>query len=121
MGDHDALFKRVFAVPENAAGMLRSLLPAELVAALDLSRLELLSGESITATLDEQRADLLFRAPLLSLTKMARKSTCTCRCTCWWSTRARRPRACPCVRSATCCPSGSRRSAKSPPGRRCRP
>jgi predicted transposase YdaD len=64
MGDHDALFKRVFAVPENAAGMLRSVLPAELVAALDLSRLELLSGESITDNLDEQRADLLFRAPL---------------------------------------------------------
>ena len=64
MGDHDALFKRVFAIPENAAGMLRSVLPAELVAALDLSRLELLSGESITDKLDEQRADLLFRAPL---------------------------------------------------------
>ena len=67
MGDHDALFKRVFAVPENAAGMLRSVLPAELVAALDLSRLELLSGESITDNLDEQRADLLFRAPLRGL------------------------------------------------------
>ena len=65
MGDHDALFKRVFAVPANAAGMLRSVLPAELVAALDLSRLELLSGESISDDLDEQRADLLFRAPLL--------------------------------------------------------
>ncbi len=67
MGDHDALFKGVFAIPENAAGMLRGVLSADLVAALDLSRLELLSGESITDNLDEQRADLLFRAPLRDL------------------------------------------------------
>lgn len=67
MGDHDALFKRVFAVPANAAEMLRCTLPATLVSALDLARLELLSGESISDHLNELRADLLFRAPLREL------------------------------------------------------
>lgn len=67
MGDHDALFKRIFSVPANAAEMLACILPAGVVAALDLSRLELLSGESISDQLSELRADLLFRAPLRAL------------------------------------------------------
>lgn len=65
MGDHDALFKRIFSVPAHAAAELRSVLPPELVAVVDFSRLELVSPSFVRVTLDERHADLLFRAPLL--------------------------------------------------------
>ena len=64
MGDHDALFKRIFAVPAHAAGELRSVLPPEVVEVIDLSRLELVSGESVSDHMQQRYADLLFRAPL---------------------------------------------------------
>lgn len=65
MGDHDALFKRIFSVPANAAGELRSILPAELAAALDISRLELVPGAWVGNAMDTRYPDLVFRAPLL--------------------------------------------------------
>lgn len=69
MGDHDALFKRIFSVPSHAAGELRSVLPLEIVEAIDLSRLELLSGASISDGMDARQADLVFRAPLREISE----------------------------------------------------
>ena len=64
MGEHDALFKRAFAVPEHAAGELRSVLPAALLDALDLDRLEHVPGSFVDPKLRDRHTDLLFRAPL---------------------------------------------------------
>ena len=64
MGDHDGLFKRIFGVPTHAADMLRSVLPAALVAALDLTRLELLPGSFVSPSMAHRHSDLLFRVPL---------------------------------------------------------
>jgi len=36
--DHDALFRRTFGDPQHAAALLREILPAELVAAIDWTR-----------------------------------------------------------------------------------
>ncbi|MBN2193850.1 MAG: Rpn family recombination-promoting nuclease/putative transposase [Polyangiaceae bacterium] len=41
---HDSLVKRVFSVREDAIGELRSVLPPEVSAALDLERLEVEEG-----------------------------------------------------------------------------
>ena len=62
MGEHDKLFRQVFSVTAHAAGELRSVLPEDLVAALDLSRLERLPGSFVGPELSERRTDLLFRA-----------------------------------------------------------
>jgi len=64
MAEHDALFKRIFSVPENAAGELRSMLPPKLVAQLDLSQLELVEGSFVSRELRLRHTDLLFRVPL---------------------------------------------------------
>ncbi|MBK6577303.1 MAG: Rpn family recombination-promoting nuclease/putative transposase [Sandaracinaceae bacterium] len=64
MGDHDGLFKRIFGVPTHAADMLRSVLPAALVAALDLTRLELIPGSFVSPSMAHRHSDLLFRVPL---------------------------------------------------------
>ena len=64
MGDYDALFKRIFAVPANAAAELRCVLPAVLLAALDLSRLEHIPGSFVGADMAHRHTDLLFRVPL---------------------------------------------------------
>lgn len=64
MAEHDALFKRIFSVPENAAGELRSVLPPKLVAQLDLSRLELVEGSFVSGELRLRHTDLLVRVPL---------------------------------------------------------
>jgi hypothetical protein len=61
---HDALFKLVFERPEHAAGILRSLLPAEVVTHLDLSTLELVPGSFANAELRNVEADLLYRVKL---------------------------------------------------------
>jgi len=63
MGEHDTLFRRTFSVAEHANGELRSLLPPEVTAALDLARLERLPGSFVDPELRERHADLLFRAP----------------------------------------------------------
>lgn len=64
MAEHDALFKRIFSVPENAAGELRTMLPPALVARLDLHRLELMDGSFVSRELRFRQTDLLFRVPL---------------------------------------------------------
>ena len=61
---HDGLFKRIFKNPLHAAGILRSVLPAELVAQLDFSTLELEPSSFIDQHLAERHTDLLFRMRL---------------------------------------------------------
>lgn len=64
MGEHDGLFKRIFGVPSHAADMLRSVLPSALVAALDLTRLELIASSFVGPDMAHRHSDLLFRVPL---------------------------------------------------------
>lgn len=60
--DHDALFRHTYAQPEHAASLLRGVLPAPLVAAIDWSSLRLVPGTSIDETLEPRHADLLLCA-----------------------------------------------------------
>lgn len=62
--DHDALFKHTYQQPENAASLLRSILPAALAAAIDWDSLQLLPGTSVDESLQARHADLLFTANL---------------------------------------------------------
>jgi len=62
MGDHDSLFKRVFRLPEHAAGELLSVLPPALASRIDLGSLELVPTSFVSAELRERFADALFRA-----------------------------------------------------------
>ncbi len=64
MGDHDKFFKRVFRVPRHAAGLIRTMLPAALVARMDLSRLELVRASFVDPELRHRHADLVFRVPI---------------------------------------------------------
>ncbi|RLB55489.1 MAG: transposase, partial [Deltaproteobacteria bacterium] len=64
MGDHDTLFKRAFSVPRHAAGLIRALLPAALVARMDLSKLELVRASFVDPELSERHAGLVFRVPI---------------------------------------------------------
>jgi hypothetical protein len=57
---HDDLFKAAFEDPHSAAGLLRSILPPALVAALDWSTIRLESGALRKAEGGERRNDLLF-------------------------------------------------------------
>ncbi|MEJ7731290.1 MAG: Rpn family recombination-promoting nuclease/putative transposase [Polyangiaceae bacterium] len=58
---HDALFKAVFSSTEDARGLLASVLPEEVVAAVDWSTLTLEPGSYIDAALRQSHSDLLFR------------------------------------------------------------
>ncbi|RLB53583.1 MAG: hypothetical protein DRJ42_11600 [Deltaproteobacteria bacterium] len=64
MGDHDKLFKRAFSVPRHAAGLIRTMLPAALVARMDLSKLQLVPGSFVDRRLRHRHADLVFRVPI---------------------------------------------------------
>jgi len=64
MGDHDTLFKRTFSVPRHAAGLIRTMLPAALVARMDLSRLELIPASFVDPEFRHRHADLLYRVPI---------------------------------------------------------
>jgi predicted transposase YdaD len=57
---HNALFKRVFGNPENAASELRLILPAEISALIDWPSLELCPGSFVDPQLAERHTDLLF-------------------------------------------------------------
>jgi predicted transposase/invertase (TIGR01784 family) len=57
---HDALFRRTFEDVAHAAAELRAVLPPALVAELDLSALELVSGSFIDEELASSQSDLLF-------------------------------------------------------------
>jgi hypothetical protein len=63
-GPHDAVFRRVLEVPENAASQLRAVLPAGLVGRLDLDRLTRIPGSLVDPTLRWRHTDLLFSVPL---------------------------------------------------------
>jgi hypothetical protein len=62
MGEHDQLFKRACRVPANAAGELASVLPADVLAGIDLASLEAVAGDHVDGRLGERFADALFRA-----------------------------------------------------------
>lgn len=62
MGEHDQLFKAAFRIPANAAGELASVLPPDVIDAIDLSSLELVHGDLVSRQLDERFSDALFRA-----------------------------------------------------------
>lgn len=48
---HDALFKRTFSQVEHAAGLLRAVLPAEVVPRIDWATLEQVPGSFVDARL----------------------------------------------------------------------
>ena len=59
---HDALFRAVFGDPDNAAELLRSILPAAITAAIDWRTLRRVEGSFVDEALRGKRADVLFRA-----------------------------------------------------------
>lgn len=59
---HDALFKAMFGTPETAEGLLRAVLPPEVVATIDWSSLTVESTTFIDPNLAEYRSDLVCRA-----------------------------------------------------------
>ena len=59
---HDLLFKSTFSVVEIAEGELRSVIPAELAAAIDWRTLKHEPGSFVDAELKESHTDLLFSA-----------------------------------------------------------
>lgn len=61
---HDALFRATFSQPRHAAAELRAVLPAALLARLDLSALTAVEASFIDEELRGSCADLLFRVPL---------------------------------------------------------
>ena len=63
---HDALVRRIFSDPAHARDELQAHLPAALVAAVDWSRLEVVSGVSyVDDDLRERVVDLLYGLPFL--------------------------------------------------------
>ncbi len=62
MGEHDQLFKTAFRNPVHAAGELASVLPKEVLDAIDLTSLTLVPGDTVSSQLDERFADALFKA-----------------------------------------------------------
>jgi predicted transposase/invertase (TIGR01784 family) len=61
---HDAVFRRIFGVPANAASQLRAVLPEDLAARLDLGRLAPVPGTFVDDDLRWRHSDVLFTAPL---------------------------------------------------------
>jgi hypothetical protein len=61
---HDAVFRRIFAVPANAASQLRAVLPPGITARLDLGRLAPVPGSFVDEALKWRHSDVLFTAPL---------------------------------------------------------
>lgn len=57
---HDALFRSTFSNVEHAAAELRSVLPTELLAGLNLTSLSVVSGSYVDAHLRSSQSDLLF-------------------------------------------------------------
>jgi predicted transposase/invertase (TIGR01784 family) len=61
---HDALFKRTFSDPAHARAELRAVLPAALLARLDLATLRPCPGSFVDAALASAHSDLLFAVEL---------------------------------------------------------
>src|SRR5690606_4592716 len=59
---HDALVKRTFSVPANAAGEIRAVLPEALAARIDWESLALEPGSFVDDEGRERHTDLLFSA-----------------------------------------------------------
>ena len=59
---HDALFRAVFGDPDNAAELLRSILPAAITAAIDWRTLRRVEGSFVDEALRDKHADVLLRA-----------------------------------------------------------
>ena len=60
------IFKEVFSHPEAAAEFFATFLPKEIVAVLDLSKLEPIKDSFIDPALQEHLSDLIYRVPLKS-------------------------------------------------------
>ncbi|MEY3211617.1 MAG: hypothetical protein RIT28_2098 [Pseudomonadota bacterium] len=60
---HDSLFKSIFSDPVEVVGLLRDLLPGEVIALLNLDELVALPAESIDEALSSTSSDLRFRVP----------------------------------------------------------
>lgn len=58
---HDALFRLVFSDPHNTQSELRSVIPPDLAARIDLDALELRHGTFVDEALQHRHTDLLFR------------------------------------------------------------
>lgn len=61
---HDAVFRRIFAMPANAASQLCAVLPPGITARLDLARLAPVRGSFVDEALKWRHSDVLFTAPL---------------------------------------------------------
>ena len=61
---HDSLFRDTFAQPEHAAPLLRALLPAPLVAAIDWGELRPVPSPQVDEQQNAQQTDLLFATRL---------------------------------------------------------
>jgi len=61
---HDAVFRRIFGVPANAASQLRAVLASGIAARLDLGRLAPVPGSFVDEDLRWRHSDVLFTAPL---------------------------------------------------------
>jgi Putative transposase, YhgA-like/Domain of unknown function (DUF4351) len=59
---HDALFKSAFTEVEHAAAHLRVILPAELCARIDFTKLAVVPGSFVDANLRFRHTDVLYRA-----------------------------------------------------------
>ena len=59
---HDALFRGVFGDPQRAAELLRSVLPEDVIAAVEWSSLHRIDTSFVDEDLRDHQADLLFRA-----------------------------------------------------------
>ena len=61
---HDHFIRAIFSQPQYAAAELRAVLPAALLAKIDLDTLASVSGSFIDAELQERAVDLLFSVRL---------------------------------------------------------
>ena len=61
---HDAMFRRIFGVPANAASQLRAVLPPGITARLDLRQLARVPGSFVDEDLRWRHTDVLFTVPL---------------------------------------------------------
>jgi predicted transposase/invertase (TIGR01784 family) len=68
---HDKFFRELLGQPELAADFLQNYLPPEVVARLDLTRLELAHDSFVDADLQEHLSDLLYRVGLLGSERSA--------------------------------------------------
>lgn len=69
---HDKFFRELLGQPELAADFLQHYLPPEVVARLDLTRLELTHDSFVDADLQEHLSDLLYHVGLRENERAAR-------------------------------------------------